>query len=50
MARGQACAKLVNERLGARHTVAVVALCGHNARCMYTAESALPLLFPNAKP
>jgi pimeloyl-ACP methyl ester carboxylesterase len=50
MARGQAYAKLVNERLGARHTVAVVPLCGHNARCMYTAESALPLLFPKEKP
>ena len=50
MARGQAYAKLVNEKLGARHTVAVVGLCGHNARCMYTAESALPLLFPKEKP
>jgi pimeloyl-ACP methyl ester carboxylesterase len=49
MARGQAYAKLVNEKLGARHTVAVVGLCGHNARCMYTAESALPLLFPTEK-
>ena len=46
MARGQAYAKLVNERLGGRHTVAVVSLCGHNARCMYTDESAFPLLFP----
>lgn len=46
LARGQAYAKLVNERLGGRHTVAVVPLCGHNARCMYTDESAFPLLFP----
>jgi hypothetical protein len=24
----------------------VVPLCGHNARCMFTAEPVLPLLFP----
>jgi len=23
-----------------------VDLCGHNARCMFTADSALPVLFP----
>jgi hypothetical protein len=46
LARGQAFAKLANETLGARHTVAVVPLCGHNARCMYTSEAVLPLLFP----
>jgi hypothetical protein len=23
-----------------------VPLCGHNARCMYTSDVALPLLFP----
>lgn len=47
LARGQAYAKFVNERLGARHTVVVVQLCGHNARCMYTSNQALPVLFPN---
>jgi hypothetical protein len=46
LARGQAYAKFVNDVLGARHTVALVPLCGHNARCMYTTESVLPLLFP----
>jgi hypothetical protein len=46
LARGQAFVKLVNERLGAHHTVVVVPLCGHNARCMFTAEVALPILFP----
>lgn len=46
LARGQAFAKYVNEKLGAHHTVVVVGLCGHNARCMYTAEAALPILFP----
>lgn len=46
LARGQAFGRYVNEKFGAHHTVAVVPLCGHNARCMYTSETALPLLFP----
>ncbi len=46
LARGQAFAKYVNEKLGAKHDVVVVPMCGHNARCMYTADVALPLLFP----
>jgi hypothetical protein len=36
----------VNEKLGAHHTTMVVALCGHNARCMFTADPVLALLFP----
>ena len=46
LARGQAFGKFVNQKFGAHHTVTVVPLCGHNARCMFTAEVALPLLFP----
>uniref|UniRef100_Q020W0 AB hydrolase-1 domain-containing protein n=1 Tax=Solibacter usitatus (strain Ellin6076) TaxID=234267 RepID=Q020W0_SOLUE len=46
LARGQAFGKLVNEKYGAKHTTTVVPLCGHNARCMFTAEPALPILFP----
>lgn len=46
LARGQAFGKYVNEKFGARHHITVVPLCGHNARCMFTAEPALPLLFP----
>ena len=46
LARGEAFARLVNEKLGAHHTVTIVPLCGHNARCMYTSDVALPLLFP----
>jgi hypothetical protein len=46
LARGQAYGKYVNEKVGAKHNTVVVPLCGHNARCMFTAESALPLLFP----
>ena len=46
LARGQAFAKFVNEKLGGHHTVVVVPLCGHNARCIFTSEVALPLIFP----
>jgi pimeloyl-ACP methyl ester carboxylesterase len=47
LARGQAFTKYVNQKFGARrHTLTVVPLCGHNARCMFTAEPALPILFP----
>jgi hypothetical protein len=46
LARGQAFEKYVNEKFAAKHQVLVVPLCGHNARCMFTAEPALPLLFP----
>jgi hypothetical protein len=46
LARGQAFGKYVNEQLKAKHDIVVVDLCGHNARCMFTAEKALPLLFP----
>ncbi|MBV8897692.1 MAG: hypothetical protein JO051_14360 [Acidobacteriaceae bacterium] len=46
LARGQAFAKFVNGKYGAKHKVAVVPLCGHNARCMFTSEVALPIIFP----
>jgi hypothetical protein len=46
LARGQAYAKYVNQKFGAQHKVTVVPLCGHNARCMFTAEVTLPLIFP----
>jgi pimeloyl-ACP methyl ester carboxylesterase len=46
LARGQAFFKYVNQKFAARHALTVVPLCGHNARCMFTAEIALPLLFP----
>jgi pimeloyl-ACP methyl ester carboxylesterase len=45
-ARGEAFARYVNLKYGAHHTLMMVSLCGHNARCMFTAESALPVLFP----
>ena len=46
LARGQAFHKYIHEKFGASHKMVIVPLCGHNARCMFTAESALPLLFP----
>jgi hypothetical protein len=45
-ARGEAYAKYVDEKFGAKHTVTVVPLCGHNGRCMFTSDIALPILFP----
>lgn len=30
----------------ARHELVIVPACGHNGRCMFTADQALPLLFP----
>jgi alpha/beta hydrolase family protein len=44
--RGQAWGKYVNEKLGAHHTTRVVPLCGHNARCMFTNDDVLTLIFP----
>jgi hypothetical protein len=46
LARGLAFGKYINQKFSARHATTVVPLCGHNARCMFTAEIALPLLFP----
>ena len=46
LARGEAFGKFVNENLKAHHTIKIVPLCGHNARCMFTSEVALPVLFP----
>jgi pimeloyl-ACP methyl ester carboxylesterase len=46
LARGQAFGKFVNQKYGAHHTITVVPLCGHNARCMFTSEPALPIIFP----
>ena len=44
--RGQAFASYVNKKYNAQHKAMVVPLCGHNARCMFTAEPVLPILFP----
>ena len=46
LARGQAFVNYVNNKYSAKHRAFVVPLCGHNARCMFTADSVLPVLFP----
>jgi len=46
LARGQAFGAYVNAKYKATHKVVVVPLCGHNARCMFTSEPALAILFP----
>jgi len=46
LARGQAFVTYIARALGAHPTVTIVPLCGHNARCMFTADAALPALFP----
>jgi pimeloyl-ACP methyl ester carboxylesterase len=45
-ARGEAFEKLVTTKYGAKHKMAIVPLCGHNARCMFTSDVALPIIFP----
>jgi len=45
-ARGQAFTKFVAQKLGAKPNTVVVPLCGHNARCVFTSDIALPLAFP----
>jgi hypothetical protein len=46
LARGFAYAKYVDERYGAKHRAIEVPACGHSARCMFTSETSLLLLFP----
>ncbi len=48
LARGLAFAKHVNQRHGASNDAQVVPACGHSARCMFTADMSLKLLFPRA--
>jgi pimeloyl-ACP methyl ester carboxylesterase len=46
LARGLAYQKYLNENYGAHHKAVVVPVCGHNVRCMFTADVTLPLAFP----
>ena len=45
-ARGEAFFKYVNEKLGAKHQAIIVSECGHNARCVFTTDVVLPVIFP----
>jgi pimeloyl-ACP methyl ester carboxylesterase len=46
LARGRAYILHANERLGAEHDFLEFRGCGHNFRCMFTVDQALPVLFP----
>jgi pimeloyl-ACP methyl ester carboxylesterase len=46
MTRARAFLKYATEQFGATHPLLVVPQCGHNQRCVLTADSVLPLLFP----
>jgi hypothetical protein len=46
LARGQSFHKYVNGKHGARHELILAPMCGHNARCVFTADPALKVLFP----
>jgi pimeloyl-ACP methyl ester carboxylesterase len=47
LARGLAFSRYVKEMYGAQHKTVVIPYCGHSARCMFTSDFALPLMFPN---
>lgn len=49
LARGLAFGKHVNDRHGASNEARVVPACGHSARCMFTADMTLKMLFPGAE-
>jgi pimeloyl-ACP methyl ester carboxylesterase len=50
LARGQAFVNYVTTKFAAvNHKAVVVPLCGHNARCMFTADPALALIFPKGE-
>jgi hypothetical protein len=36
----------MKSKYSAKHALIAVADCGHNGRCMYTSDRALPVLFP----
>src|SRR5450631_184740 len=47
LARGLAFSRYANEHQGENHKSVVVPYCGHSARCMFTSDVALPLIFPD---
>jgi hypothetical protein len=46
LARGKAYTDYIKQNYGANPAFMIIPLCGHNARCMFTADNALPVLFP----
>ena len=49
LARGFAYAKFVSDSLKANHKAIMVPACGHDARCVFTSETALPVLFKSVR-
>jgi pimeloyl-ACP methyl ester carboxylesterase len=47
LARGLAFSRYAKEHHGAKHAAVVVPFCSHSARCMFTSDVALPLIFPD---
>lgn len=47
LARGFAFNAHVKQAVGAQHEAIMVAACGHSARCMFTADPVLALIFPD---
>jgi pimeloyl-ACP methyl ester carboxylesterase len=45
-ARGEAFVKYLHDKFGANPTTLVIPECGHNDRCVYTTDAALPYIFP----
>ena len=46
LARGQAYVSHVKQKYGTQHKALVIPMCAHSARCMFTADDALSILFP----
>ena len=46
LARAQAYTSYLKDHYNVQLTFTTIPACGHNARCMFTAERALPILFP----
>ena len=44
-ARGEAFFRYVTNVMGAKHQALIVPHCGHSARCMFTADAVLSILF-----
>jgi hypothetical protein len=46
LGRGQAYTSYLKQKYSAAHKFMVIPMCAHSSRCMFTADSALPVLFP----
>jgi hypothetical protein len=49
LTRARAFFKYITKKYGAKHRMVVVPQCGHSPRCVLTADTVLPSLFPKAE-